>query len=265
MYDFYKGDLLDPNDDYSILKINNCYDDKYMSLNVAYDFNDKKLEYLKIKYSLKQIAGKGSDYIKQIRLMNWVRKTLTPGLCFNTNQITTDYILKNAQNGLKCNCFMFALVLTDIFLAMGYRARLVRCMPLDLRFNECHCMVLVYSDFFNKNIAFDPALRGLYFGDSNIPLDIKELKNLIINKGKVRFLWNYIENMVPDTVSYLTKNLVRFEYYLNVKYFNHNNKKNQKILSLMPLTMPVSSKKILKNKICLEYIITHNEELFWSL
>lgn len=265
MYDFYRAGLINENDDYDILIANNYYGKENLSLEITYDFNDESLKKLKSKYNLEKISGNGSDYIKQIRLMNWVRNTLRPGVCTETANLTTDYILENSLNGLKCNCFMYALVLTDIFLAMGYKSRMITCMPIDLRFDECHCMVLVFSEHFNKKIVFDPALRGLYFGDSNVPLDIKELKNMIIEKRKIRYLWNYIEERKPDTISYLTKNFIRFEYHLNVKYCNHNNNENRTILSLVPLTLPISTKRILTNKICFEYIITHDQDIFWSL
>ena len=265
MYNFYRNETLNIDDDYMVLKANNCYSKDVRKFEVLYDFEHEKLKELREKYSFDAIAGNGNDFIKKLRLMNWLRKQLTPGTCNDPRFFDTMYILDNSSKEFKCNCFMYALTLADIFLSMGYKARIVKCLPLDLRFDDCHCVVLVYSEYYKKNIVFDPALRGVYFGNSNIPFDIYELKNAILNKKRIRYLWNYKDENPINTISYLTKNLVRFEFSLNVKYNDHNPSKNKKILALCPNTIPISSKIVKKQFVLMEYIVTHDEKLFWSI
>ncbi len=51
----------------------------------------------------------------------------------------------------------------QLLLALGFKARWVMCLPMDLRDDECHCVTEVYSKELEKWIVVDAAFDLFYF------------------------------------------------------------------------------------------------------
>lgn len=123
-------------------------------------------------------------------------------------------IYKNViEEGKKANCWMHAITLTELYLALGYKARLVRLLPYNgLDAKECHCITLVYSNQYHKWVVMDAANKTYYLGEEVIPLDIIELKERLINHKKVIFPFME-DSMKKGLREYLRNNIYYLQSY----------------------------------------------------
>ena len=129
------------------------------------------------------------DFENMMRLMIWVHKALipdsmaTPAEPFHCLNI----LEKTWTDQMTSNCWMFSVVLNEIYLSVGYRSRMVRCMPLDLRFCDCHCVVQAYVEQYRKWVTFDPSFGTYYCNTQKVPLNLKEIREYIIRGEPYRY------------------------------------------------------------------------------
>ena len=166
---YYMDGMLSYEDDLYFLKKYKEYDFEKTDITFSYNFDDLELKELKNKYDFEKIGRNKNPFISKLNLMLWVSKTLrSNGACISPQNCNANEILDlTINNGLQSNCRMYAIVLTEILLSLGYKARMIKCLPMDLRFTECHCMCIVYCDFYNKWIVMDPSLGGIYYDEKN--------------------------------------------------------------------------------------------------
>jgi len=53
-------------------------------------------------------------------------------------------LAKTKEDKIGSNCWMYSVVLNEIFLSFGYKSRMIQCMPFDMCFNDCHCVMQAY-------------------------------------------------------------------------------------------------------------------------
>lgn len=157
---------------------------------------------------------------------------------------------------------MYAVVLNEIFLSLGFKSRMIRCLPLDLRFNDCHCITEAYSKEYNKWIIFDSAFCTCYLNSDLKPIGLKEFRELIISNN------NVVASLVPrirsnELVNYWVKNLFRFESYSESKFNIESIDEDKTIYSLLPKDYEITNKIIQKKGHKLIYIYTHDPNKFW--
>ena len=96
-----------------------------------------------------------------------------------TNRVTID------------NCRDAAWQLNDILLRYGYKVRTVCLLLTDVESTECHYVIEVWIDGFNKWVLVDPAFHSYYF-DKCIPMSVYELQLALIENRRIIFLGNAI-------------------------------------------------------------------------
>lgn len=265
MYDFYMHGMLEYEDDVNILIENQKFSDKAEHIDFTYDFSDPRLVILREKYNLDKIAGKGSVLTRLTRITFWLAKTLQFGTSQDTDSFHALEVLEKTKRNYKSNCFVAATTLTECFLAMNYIARMVRCMPLDLRFNECHCMTIAYVSEYKKFIAFDAAMGGYYIDESGNPMSIPDIITALVNRRTVKMRSIFINNdFVKNIEVYLAKNLIRFQSHKNTMYGNEITGKSDIMINLNPVTLPIKNKTVLINDISTQHIFIYNREAFWE-
>lgn len=271
MYDINFGRTLDEIDDTYFLK----YFSTYSNVNteqIIFTYenqNSPNLVHLKEVLKLEDIRGEGNDNDVFRRVCNWVYNTLSAGTnetisqqCKKLDWNTLTILQQVKDNGLFCDCGTFAIVLTEVLLALGYKARWVQCLPLDLRYSDSHCVTHVYSKDFGKWMIVDAALNQIYFNRKGIPLSLPELRQSLLNDERILFLSSSDKNR-NWLLHYWKKNIFRFHCFLENKYGFYS-ASNQTHCYLDPENFKISNKMYQRDsgKIC--HIHTSSPEEYWK-
>lgn len=242
------------------------YNDSPMDVNIEYCLQDNSLVDLKAKYELDNIVGGLSEFRSMVKLMTWVNdKLIGDGMCIPPSNFSADYILTNTANGLFSNCFMYAVVLNELFLSMGFCSRMVRCMPVDIDFSDCHCVVEVYSQEYSKWIVFDPANRAYYINRKMVPLNLFELREHLADQETIIVpMMEY--SRLQSLLQYLTKNMIRFETNSISKYGNEMYNSDCTFVHFQSKNYPVCDKTVFYEDMgySISHIHTSNPLLFWQ-
>ena len=99
---------------------------------LVYDFSCPEYKELISKYHIDQIAGKGSDFLRAKRLLNYLSPRLTHESYYDNHIACNsldllDYSLDNPKQGI--NCLNKSKILSECCLALGIYARRVFIFP----------------------------------------------------------------------------------------------------------------------------------------
>ena len=206
-----------------------------------------------------------SDFYFMIRLMVWVHSNLIPGLeITNIEPFNFINILERTKKEkIESNCWMFATVLNELFLCLGFKSKMVRCMPMDLRFGDCHCVTQAFSKQLGKWVLFDPSFGTYYTNDKEEPINLSEFRRMVVKEQVIRTPLITAKKS-KELLSYWVKNLFRFETYSVSKFNVESSIENKIIYSLIPLGFNISNKYIEKDGYWIKIIHTQNSKAFWE-
>lgn len=209
----------------------------------------------------------GKEFRSMVQLMIWVFEHLIgDGMCIPPANLNAAYILKMTKTKqIKSNCFMYAVVLNEIFLSMGIKSRMVRCMPMDLVYNDCHCVTEAYCEEYDKWIVFDAANKAYYVDEHMKPLNLFEIRENILNRRPL------VVPMMKRSLSsklfqYLAKNLVRFESDRISQYNAETQEGERSIFHFQSTNFPIWDKTVEfpERNLTLHHLHTSNPDLFWA-
>lgn len=241
--------------------------------------NDKQLKKLRKEFKLDSIAGGGNDVSKLLNMMHWVHNLIRhDGSSDNPtlkNAIDLIKVCTSEKRGV--NCRMMATVLNECFLSMGYKSRMVTCMPKPLNFDDCHVINTVYLENEKRWIWLDPTFDAYVMDETGKLLGIQEVRErLIANKPLIlnpEANWNRKNSQSKEyyLYTYMAKNLYRLEVPLH-STFNYETQENGKIIEsvqLLPLdginqTPILKIYKDEKNNVTYKTFITNDPTLFWE-
>lgn len=235
----------------------------------VFDFilSDNQLDRIKKIYDYKNCINENS-FKTMVRLMVWVfDQLLGDGMCIPPSRFNTEIVLDLTKSkNLYSNCYMYATVLNEIYLSMGFFSRMVRCMPIDLSYNDCHCVVEAFCQEYNKWIIFDAANKAYYVNKSMIPLNLFELRETIRNNQPV-IVPMMSRSETSKLIEYWTRNLIRFESYKVSRYGNESCFDNRTMLHFQSKNYPISDKEVYYSDydFYIKHIHTSNPNLFWKL
>lgn len=228
---------------------------------------DNNLKELKNKYNLDRIAGQENEFKRMSNLMVWVSDKLKYDgeIVIDINNFNSVNIIENTINkGISSNCWMYATVLNEVFLAMGFKSRMIRCMSSDLFDTECHCVTIVYSTEYKKWIMFDPANKAFFINRMGIPLSLEELRKVLINDEK--FILPRAKTTDFEKIKqYWYKNIVRFHCYSHSAYNYESIKVGKTVYALNPSSIVIPNSVEQKDGFCVKYINTSNPDFFWKV
>lgn len=180
--------------------------------------NDTNLVFLRQHYNLDSVAGAGDEISKIKNLLHWVHEVVRhDGSSANPTERNTHAIIelcKKENRGV--NCRMMASMLTEVYLAMGFKARFITCMPRDF-INDCHVITTVYSCTLNKWLWVDPTFDAYVTDEHGTMLSIAEVRERLRTDKELRLNdyanWNHQSKQTKESYidSYMAKNL----YYLS--------------------------------------------------
>jgi hypothetical protein len=243
------------------------------------DMNDPNLAALRKKYNLDSIAGEADEINQILNLMHWVHnKVEHDGQHANPKNMNADEMIRACSDGSRgLNCRGLAITLNECYLAMGFTARYVTCMPKELEFDDCHVINTVYSEDLGKWVYLDPTNDAYVMNESGILLSIEEVRERLIS-GKPLLLnpdadWNNAEAVSADYYLkfYMAKNLYRLECPVSSQYNYETPVANGQAVyvELLPLDginqTPQKTEQVVKDtNFTFVHYVTNNPDTFWS-
>ena len=227
--------------------------DKYeseskVSLSFSYQSKDSNnLAYIREQYDLEKVVGTGDELSRIFNLFKWLnRNVIHDGSQIYSGESNAIAIINCVKEGKSVNCRMVSIAMNEIFLAMGFKSRVVTCMPIGFDFKDCHVVNIVYSNTLDKWLFFDASL-GVYFKDINgVLLSLEELREAVINNREIIINKAYYEGKLVEKdyyLSYMANNLFQFACYANYEFNYESSNVDKTLYYLNPLNyFPVNYK-----------------------
>ena len=184
---------------------------KYMSP------NNPDLVRLREHFKLDSVAGAGDEISKIKNLLHWVHDIVRHDGSSNNpevkNTIAMVELCQKENRGV--NCRMMAQMLTEVYLAMGFKARFVTCLPKDF-VSDCHVITTVYSNTLDKWLWVDPTFDAYVMDENGTMLSIAEVREYLRTDKPLQINdyanWNHKSQQTKEYYidHYMAKNL----YYL---------------------------------------------------
>ena len=179
--------------------------------------NNPDLVRLREKFNLDSVAGAGDEISKIKNLLHWVHNVVRhDGSSMNPevkNTIAMIELCQKENRGL--NCRMMAQMLTEVYLAMGFKARFVTCIPRDY-ITDCHVITTVYSNTLNKWLWVDPTHEAYVMDENGVMLSIAEVRERLRNDQPLQLNedanWN--NRQKTNKEYYLDRYMAKNLYYL---------------------------------------------------
>ena len=209
------------NNYYYLLKHYSEYENKEEMLKFFFKKkNDKNLSELYITYKLERFAKAENEKQLFAKVLAWTYENLNykQNKEFVQEETAINILQFSKQNKSGVNCRNHAIVLTEVLLALGYSARTICCMPIDLTSYDNHTMTAVYSKKANKWLALDAANCCWYCDDQFEILSFDEIRKNLIERKKIEINFtsrfydrlNIKQKEKKQLLQYLWKNMFRF-------------------------------------------------------
>ena len=265
LYGIYSNERLNREDDLFFLRKYCSYECAESDNEIKFDYNIEPVPDLYGLIPSNMLHDSKTHLDLVIKMMIWVHKTLKPGLrespCRPLNSV--NIIRCTIEKNQKSNCWMYATTLNEILLHLGFKSKMIICMPLDLRISDCHCVVHVYLDELKKWIILDPSFGTYYTNKLNTPINLSEFREILI-RGEIVKMPFVLRKYRDTLIGYWTKNLFRFETYSNSCFNIESLEKDKIIYSLLPSDYMLTN-KVISHGNCNSIIIhTHNLNDFWK-
>jgi len=180
------------------------------------DPDDEMLTRFRTEYNLDSIAGNGGEIERIINLMRWAHTIVRhDGNSANPSPRTALNLIKVCRDKDRgVNCRMMATILNEAYLAEGFKARFVTCLPYDTTDTDCHVTNMVFSEKLDKWIYMDPTFEAYFMDEDSILLGHMEVRQRMID-GRPLLLpdgmdWNGQPYDQRRYLDYMGKNLFRF-------------------------------------------------------
>ena len=239
--------------------------------------NDEGLQKLKQQYQLERLKKNRTDLEVCFRAMEWTFQQLLSKMQSDyTGNLNAFEILKYCADSRKTvNCLCHATVLTEVLLALGYVARKISCLPIDVVPFDNHVVTTVYIPSLKKWIMLDPSMCCYITDKNHNILSVPEIRTHLVNDKEIDICtYSRFSNIsIPgegrslnqsDYQTYLFKNFFRF--MSRYKQSSEETKNNDVFYMLIPKGyLPT-------NKVHQDYVeeanvelrITDDETFFWG-
>ncbi|MBP3565096.1 MAG: transglutaminase domain-containing protein [Alistipes sp.] len=231
--------------------------------------NHPDLVRLREKFNLDSVAGAGNEISKIKNLLHWVHNVVRhDGSSMNPEVMNTIAMVELCQKENRgVNCRMLAQMLTEVYLAMGFKARFVTCMPRD-HVSDCHVITTVYSNTLNKWLWVDPTFEAYVMDENGVMLSIAEVRERLRNDQPLQLNedanWNNRQKTHKEY--YLDRYMAKNLYYLicmDYARFDAETVKEGRIYRYIAL-MPYDEINSQTNSIGWSILRVSDDEWFWQ-
>jgi hypothetical protein len=248
-----------------VLKIGRKYDFQDNNIKVKFPYkseNNSDLKSLRTKFRLDSIAGSGDEISKYLNILHWVHTTFHHDGSKDAPQAVgvEDLMTKCIRDQKTMDCGSLAFVLSNCYLAMGFKSKRIICLPKDSTDFDCHSINVVYSKTLKKWLWMDPTNDAYVMNEHNELLGISEVRECLINDKPLKLNSDANRNHIVS---------VRIEEYL----FNYMAKNLYALesscesngISKSILLLPLDYKGILPRTKSPDLLCTHNPDIFWAI
>lgn len=214
-----------------VLKKSNAYKAEAADVIPKFEYQHKdhpNLQLVREYFKLDTIPGKGNELEHIKNLLHFVHDKIRHD---GNSRTVCEYDAIDLYNYAKAtgngvNCRMLAITLCDIYLSMGYKARVVTCLAADPNDPDCHVINSVWSETLQKWLYIDPTMDAWVTDENGNMLGIAEVRQRLIDGSELVLCptanWNHETPQTKEYYleTYMAKNL----YYQVCKkkcYFNH--------------------------------------------
>lgn len=231
--------------------------------------NHPDLVRLREKFNLDSVAGAGNEISKIKNLLHWVHNIVPhDGSSFNPEVMNTIAMVELCQKENRgVNCRMLAQMLTEVYLAMGFKARFVTCMPRE-HVSDCHVITTVYSNTLNKWLWVDPTFEAYVMDENGVMLSIAEVRERLRNDQPLQLNedanWNNRQKTYKEY--YLDRYMAKNLYYLicmDYARFDAETVKEGRVNRYIAL-MPYDEINSQTNSISWSILRVSDDEWFWQ-
>lgn len=276
-FGIYRNGQYSASDDLFFLRLFSEYSDVPTGkVNITYQpLNSPELSALREKYKLDDLAGDGDDLKRVSNVRQWIHRYFlreediqpfnTMVACEKPFEWNADIMMEHGKDmSFKADCATLAAVLTEMLIALGFKAIWVQCLPIDLRHEESHCITHVYIESLKKWIVVDAAQDLFYFDRKGVPLSLSEMRKSFIKDDRV-FIFAKEEKLDgrKKLIYYWWKNIFRFRCFENSAY-GFLGRKPQTSFYLNPYNYNIQD-KVSEDSIIGQHIHTNCEEEFFEV
>lgn len=240
---------------------------------------DDGLHDLRKGYNLDCLIQKRTDVEICLRAMEWTFQQLLSKIQSEYNgPLNAIEILKYCRsNRTTVNCLCHATVLTEVLLALGFKAGKISCMPIDVVPFDNHVVTTVYVPSLEKWVMLDPSMCCYITDKTKNILSVPEIRRHLINDLEIEICTysrfnitniptrHHLASNHTEYTTYLFKNLFRF---LSRMSQNSDTTKEDDIFYMLVPKGYLPSNKVQKwfvEDSTVELRITDNENFFWGI
>lgn len=167
-------------------------------------------------HHLDDVAGSGDVASAILNLMKWVHGRIEhDGRSRTPEPRNVFHIIETCDRERRgVNCRMLATILNEAYLALGFKSRLLTCLPHDSEDTDCHVIVMVYADAMEKWLYVDPTFSAYWLSTGGEMRSPAEVRDDLTYGREIATNSDLDRNGKPhDTelyLQYMTKNLFRF-------------------------------------------------------
>ena len=231
-----------------------------------YDFSSHGLQALAKYAEIENMIGsKDSDFKKAVSIMKWVNTNLSgDGMCVPPDRFDAISVLqKTKEFGLKSNCWMHAVVMTELCLAAGFYARMVRCLPIDLEYSDCQCVTTIYLREYQKWVVFDPSNNAYYLDQNMMPMDLPALRRSVATSKPI-YIPMASRATTQRLIQYFAKTLFRFECDSMCGFGNESALQDRTFIALNPIGFKLTNNTFHLTDRTVRMIYIYSEKDFWK-
>lgn len=230
-----------------------------------------ELQTLRRKYNLDSVAGTGDEVMRILNVLHWVHNHIrhngSAGLPKKERNAET---IEKFAKKKGVNCRGLALFANECYLALGFRSRVVTCLPRNY-YDDCHVINEVYSVQLGKWLWIDPTNEAYVMDENQQLLSVFEVREriiqdqpIVLNEGAN---WNNQYKVSKEYYldEYMAKNLFYLSYILHSTYGTDSRTSGKTIEFLRLIPMEVEQGETVKsntfNNITIREYFTNNPQL----
>ena len=199
----------------SLLKMHDTFRPSDEGVQLSVDYSAPELAELRAKYALESIAGKGENFARALRLMDWLTTHVRhdgscnpEGTCCAMTALA--YAYDQPERGI--NCAWLATTLTESLLSLGIPARTIYIMPFAPYDADNHVVTHLWTGA--QWVMLDPTANCYVRDKDGHLLDVFTLRALLADQQEVVFNPEMRYNSKPYDATehrdYLAKDLFWF-------------------------------------------------------
>lgn len=178
-----------------------------LTLNPTYCMEDARLAEVKSHFRLDTLFdGTETTYQKALKIQRFVSDTLPHGnppvMPEQKNAIALFAFADSTRQHL--NCRHHSILMRDMLLSVGIKARFITCLPHDQDDQDCHVVNEVFLPELNKWAIIDSDMDKVLTDMNGVPLSLWELREKLLSGEE--YLINGEPNAGQYYDTYMTKN-----------------------------------------------------------